>query len=188
MTIINNIDGPNRNIHLHSDTVGVDLHPMDIYREMRAMRAADESLRKYDVFLEAFGHVTKGPGKFTERGVIEKFGTRIIPFDTTHELTITGTIITDDGQEGVACFDRSPLTPTTVVDINYVPPQVEVIEIETGSSALTPEQELHLIELWRLAGLDITNPMTVTQNSRVAGDIDLAISGDGENTSTVTRQ
>ena len=53
------------------------------------------------------------------------------------ELTITGTIITDDEQEGVACFDRSGLTPGVVVDINYVPPQVEVIVITTGSG-VTP--------------------------------------------------
>jgi hypothetical protein len=37
-------------------------------------------------------------------------------------------------------------------------------------------------------GLDISNPMTVTPTSRVAGSIDLDITGDGETTTTVTRQ
>lgn len=42
-------------------------------------------------------------------------------------------------------------------------------------------------ELWALQGLDAANPMTVTPTSRVAGAITQVISGDGENTSTVTR-
>lgn len=144
MTIIASIDGPNRLIHLHLDTVGVDLVPMDVYKEMRALRKADETLRKYDRFLDAAGNVAKGGGKFTERYVIEKFGTRIVPYDTSQELNVTGVIITDDGQEGVACFDRTPLTPTTIVDINYVPPQVEVITI-IGGSGLDATQNALLI-------------------------------------------
>lgn len=45
-----------------------------------------------------------------------------------------------------------------------------------------------LAELWTLAGLDPDVPMTVTPNSRVAGLINLALTGDGETTTTVTRQ
>jgi hypothetical protein len=47
---------------------------------------------------------------------------------------------------------------------------------------LTKVDELHKIQ-----GLDAANPMTVTPNTRVAGPVNLAISGDGETTSTVTR-
>jgi hypothetical protein len=133
MPVIDHIDAPNRDIYLHADTVGADLEPVDIYREMRALRRSDETLRPYDVFLTAKGYDQKGPGKYTERYVVCNLGTRIIPYDTSHTLTVIGTIITDDGQEGVACFDRSPLSPTTIVDINYQPPQVEVIEVNTGS-------------------------------------------------------
>ena len=42
-------------------------------------------------------------------------------------------------------------------------------------------------ELWQLQGLDSDNPMTVTPTSRAAGNISQTISGDGETTSTVTR-
>lgn len=133
MAVINYIDGPNRDIYLHSDTVGASIHPMDIYKEMRTLRKNDEDLRKYDVFLSAYGNVAKGGGKYTERYVRENAGTRIVPYDTSHTLTITGTIITDDGQEGIDCFDRGPLTSTTIVDINYIPPQVEVIQVSSGS-------------------------------------------------------
>lgn len=133
MPVIDHIDAVNRDIYLHADTVGGEVHPIDIYKEMRTLRRTDESLRNFDIFLEAKGNESKGGGKSTERYVICLDGTRIVPYDTSHVLTVTGTIITDDGQEGISCFDKSPLTITTSVDINYVPPQVEVIEINTGS-------------------------------------------------------
>lgn len=43
-------------------------------------------------------------------------------------------------------------------------------------------------ELHKIQGLDQSNPMTVTPTSRTAGSIDLEITGDGETTTTVTRQ
>lgn len=146
MTIIASIDGATRRIYLHADTVGTTVHPTDIYREMRTMRRTDENLRKYDLFMEASGNIPKGSGKFTERLVTLLLGTRIVPFDVSHELTINGTIITDEGTEGIACFDRSSLSALTVVDINYVPPQVEVIVI-SPESGLTPVQDNQLSEI-----------------------------------------
>jgi len=86
-------------------------------------------------------------------------GTRIVPFDTDQELTITGVIITDDGQEGVAAFDRSNLNANTQVDINYEPKQVEVIVVTTGGSALTTEEHDKLI-------LIPSNPL-LTNDSRI---------------------
>jgi len=148
MTVIASIDGPNRDIYLHADTVGASVHPIDIYREMRTLRRLTESLRNYDVFLSAKGNDAKGGGKFTERYVICNLGTRIIPFDTSHELTITGTIITDDSQEGISCFDRVPLTPTTIVDINYVPPQVEVVTIDTGGNITETDKNDIADKVW----------------------------------------
>lgn len=78
------------------------------------------------------GNIPKGAGKYTERYATLIEGARIVPYDTSQSLTINGTIITDDEQEGIACFDRSPLSANTVVDINYVPPQVEVIVVDSG--------------------------------------------------------
>ena len=135
MAVIDHIDGPNRDIYLSATTVGASVHPIDIYKEMRSLRRTDETLRPFDVFMEAKGNDLKGSGKYTERYVILKSGARIIPYDVSHELTITGTIITDDGQEGIACFDRTGLNINTVVDINYVPPQVEVITVAGAVAA-----------------------------------------------------
>lgn len=145
MTIVASIDAGARRIYLHADTVGSSFHPIDMYKEVRTLRRLDESLRKYDNFMKASGNDPKGGGKFTERYVTLLLGTRIVPFDTSHELTVVGTVITDDGQEGISTFDRSPLTIGSEVAINYVPPQVEVIEVSVGSG-LTPEESLKIDE------------------------------------------
>ena len=161
MTIISSIDpAPPARIYLHSDTVGAEVHPVDIYKEVRALRGSDESLRPYDMFCSMFGNVAKGGGKFTERYLRLNNGCRIVPYDTDHEITITGTLITDDGTEGVAAFDRSALSPSSIVDINYVPPQVEVVTINTGSG-LSIEQDEKLTEIHagaiRHVHLDVNN-------------------------------
>jgi hypothetical protein len=58
----------------------------------------------------------------------------------------------------------------------------------TEAAGLTAAQDVKLDELHKLQGLDSDNPMTVTPTSRDAGSITQVISGDGETTSTVTRQ
>jgi hypothetical protein len=141
MPVIDHIDGPNRDIYLSADTVGSTFNPMDAYKEMRALRRTDESLQVFQPFLQAKGNDPKGGGKFTERYVVQINGTRFIPYNVSHTLTVIGTVITDDGQEGIACFDRSPLSGTTRVDINYVPPQVEIITVSGGSGLSQAEHD-----------------------------------------------
>lgn len=57
-----------------------------------------------------------------------------------------------------------------------------------GATIVNDLTDEHTREMWKINGLDKAAPMTVTQSSRNAGDVDLVISGDGETTSTVTRQ
>jgi hypothetical protein len=54
-------------------------------------------------------------------------------------------------------------------------------------ATLLQGMETLLAEIHKLQGLDVSNPMTVTPTSRVAGNVTQAITGDGVNTSTVTR-
>jgi hypothetical protein len=157
MGIIDHIDAPNRDIYLSINTLDVDVNPIDIYKEMRTLRANDEELRKYDVFLSAFGNVSKGGGKATERYVMCNHGTKIVPYDTTHTLNIVGTIITDDGQEGTSCFDRSPLSQTTTVDINYIPPQVEVITVYTSDGLTSDNIKDITTSVWNKPLSEITD-------------------------------
>ncbi len=146
MPLISYIDGINRDVFLSADTVGESVHPIDLYKEMRELRRLDEGLRRFPLFMQAKGSDAKGGGKFTERYVVLLQGTRIIPYNVSHALTIVGTIITDDGQEGIACFDRSPLSTTTRVDINYQPPQVEIVRDEVSLAAIS--QMSFFGEIW----------------------------------------
>jgi len=136
--MISHIDAVNRKIHLDASTVNATILPIDIYREMRTLRAADETLRPYDVFMTMRGGEKKNPSgsKRTARYLVLLNGTLIVPYDTSHTITVGGTMITDTGLEGVECFDRSLLSVGINVDINYVPPQVEVITvtINTGTN------------------------------------------------------
>ena len=140
MALIDHIDPIKRRIYLSDQTVDTSIHPIDIYKEMRTLRRTDESLRPFDVFLRAYGNIPKGGGKYTERYVVCIEGTRIVPYDTSHVLTITGTIITDDGYEGIYAFDRSKLSAGVTVDINYIPPQVEVIKVATSGNEYTLDE------------------------------------------------
>jgi len=146
MALIDHIDPIARDIYLSADTVGASIHPIDLYREARTLRRTVEALRMYPNFLTAKGNDDKGGGTATERYVVLLQGTRIIPYNVSHTLTVTGTIITDDGQSGIACFDRSPLSATTRVDINYVPPQVEVIMV-SGGSGLSSDERAKLLSI-----------------------------------------
>lgn len=63
----------------------------------------------------------------------------------------------------------------------------EVVEFIDVPESTTDEIAVEVDELWQLQGLDSANPMTVKRNSRVAGSINLAITGDEQNTTIVTR-
>ena len=71
---------------------------------------------------------------------------------------------------------------------NSILVQNQVQVIPTNSAGLIVSAQTELTEMWRLMGLDISNPMTVTPTTRDAGaSISQTISGDGVNTTTVTR-
>ena len=135
MALISSINPTTRRIYLGLDSTTGPFDPIDIYKEMRTLRATDETLRPFDVFLEAYGRLPTTPGKFTEKGVRCMGGTRIVPYDADGIIEVIGAIISDDGQEGAGCFDKTGLV--NAVDIHYKPPQVEIIEVST-SGVVTP--------------------------------------------------
>jgi len=60
--------------------------------------------------------------------------------------------------------------------------------LSTEAGGILAQIQTLVDELHKIQGLDAANPMTVTPTTRVAGAIDLEITGDGETTTTVTRQ
>ena len=56
-----------------------------------------------------------------------------------------------------------------------------------GGTVDLTDIELKITELYKIHGLSVGSPMTVTQTSRTVDDISQEISGDGETTTTITR-
>lgn len=64
---------------------------------------------------------------------------------------------------------------------------VEDIQSGLATDLLAEDIKIIVTELHQIQGLDADNPMTVTPTSRISGDIDLTLTGDGVTSTTVTR-
>ena len=71
--------------------------------------------------------------------------------------------------------------------VQIIPGNSAGLIVKSIGSGLSTEEQTKLDELYKLQGLDASNPMTVTPTSRVAGSISQVISGDGVDITTVTR-
>lgn len=140
-------------------------------------------------------------GLFTGTTFLLVNGWKIMAADHDHQLILSGNLFSDDGIVSTA----NPIGQSTV----FVNSSVAAQGVASGS-AVTAQDKTDIIngvwntllstistnetagkalkELWQLQGLDAGNPMVVTQTARAVDDVDLAITGDGETTTTVTRQ
>lgn len=190
MPLVASVDYPNKRIYLGADSVGVDVLPINIYKEMRARRRlnADQD-RQFYPMITASGNEPAGPTN-TPRFTNLAAGVRIVPFDTSHSLLIRGNLIsTADGLAGRDLFDRAGLSVGVEVDVDYQPPQVEIITV-SGGSTLTAQESQMLSDIWKILELDPADPITFTPSliSNLLGTINIVLSGDGVSTKTATRQ
>ncbi|MEM9043426.1 MAG: hypothetical protein AAGC81_01935 [Pseudomonadota bacterium] len=151
----------------------------DIYSAWKRWVALGDGAGFLPAFAVEGGTPIGATGLFTGATLILTNGWKIRAADYDHQLTILGNLFSDDGVVAVKA-----LTASATV---FVSASVAAQGIATGS-AMTPIQDQRLEELHRLRGLDSVNPVTVTATQEIAGDIALDISGDGETTSTLTRQ
>lgn len=127
--------------------------------------------------------VTGGPQvsiQQAQAGTVVTVGSGVLPSDITAIAEAVRTeLATEMARIDVAISTRLAASGYTS------PPSAA-----TNASAVRTELATELTkitETHKIQGLDATAPMTVTPSSRVAGTISLAITGDGETTSTVTR-
>lgn len=84
--------------------------------------------------------------------------------------------VTPNNSAGLVEIERVVLVPETQL-------------VEVAAQGLTPQQELLLLEVYRLLGLDPTRPLVVTSDQREAGpELVQSISEDQDGTVTVTRE
>jgi len=84
-----------------------------------------------------------------------------------------------------AAQELAPVFPTAFTQIVRTASSSATLLQSDVLAALDPTR---LDEVWTILGLDASNPLVVTKTTQSAGAIDQAITGDGENISTVTRQ
>lgn len=118
-------------------------------------------------------------GLFTGTSFILTNGWKLEAGDWDHISFVEGNLFSDDGIDVVPNSSFSASLKTFG--------SVNAQGISSGSG-LSSEQSTQLIEIWRLLGLDNANPVTITPTQQQAGAIDIEISGDGENSSVLTRQ
>ena len=145
-------DYPNRRFYLAFDTVANGVDFAAAYLEERAYReASGGDVRGQRPMMSGEGFAAKGGGKRTERYVLLLDGARPVPYDTSHTLVMLVEPITkeenpDDALSGADVFDRSPLSPSSNVNIDVGYSQVEVITV-SGGSGLDATQSTQLSNL-----------------------------------------
>lgn len=173
-------DGPNK---LIIEPAGAGNTTFDVVRDLysgwKRWVQTGAGAQYLNAFIAEGGTPIGATGLFTGTTLLLVNGWKIRAAEHDHQLTLNGNLYSDDGIVSVPS-----LTANATV---FVSASVGAQGVASGSG-LSSLQEAQLSELWRLAGLDAANPMTVTPTSRVAGDISQDITGDGETTSTVTRQ
>lgn len=139
MALVASTDYSTKRIFLGPDSIGVNILPIDIYKEVRAERRLNTTKRTFYPMIRSFGNEPAGPSN-TPRFTVLESGVRIVPYDASATLLVTGALIsTTEGLAGADLFDRSPLSPGVEVDIDYQPPQVEIITINTGGGGAVVE-------------------------------------------------
>lgn len=120
----------------------------------------------------------------------------VVPFEGTAAVALSGSadlkglLALETGAESnvLTAEQVAQAVWAALAASNDLPGSMGELLATAGSGGLTPTQVTMLTELWRMRGLDPATPVTVTTASETAGDIELAISGDGVTTSTLTRQ
>lgn len=136
MALIASINGATRRVYLDAaEAIGgvLTFHPTDdLYFAYRAFRAANESARPFDPFMEAATLINKGAGKFTPKFVTLLGGTKVVIPAGITEVNVTGELLTDDGSKP---FDTSLVTGPCI--INYQPAEAEVIKVTASGNEYT---------------------------------------------------
>ena len=192
-------NGTNKIITLTTGTTTVSVR--DIYSRFVDWYLTDDN-SKYLPAFKTVGGDDIDPTQGTKIPIYSflENGWRIRPQEANHTLVINDGILLVNGGGDPFLNTNGAYT----VRINYQQP-VQAISFSTNgasSTTLTKEEvreemdtnsvklielQLKIDELYKVGGLDISNPATTTQDEIIVGDIKIDITGDGETTTTFTR-
>lgn len=185
-------DGPNALIILDPGTTSISVR--DVVSRWADWVATSDNAKYLPAFSTLGGDaIDPIAGTFVPVYAFLLNGWKLRPQAANHTLAVgDGILLVDGGGDPFV----NP-TGTYTVRINYQQP-VQAISFDAGGGGgggggLTVDQAAQLIDLWRVLGLDASQPLTVTPSRRYAGDsgspvIDQTIAGNAKTLSTVTRQ
>ncbi len=166
------IDGNTKVISLTSGTTEVSVR--DLWSRWVDWYLTSDNSKYLPAFTNVGGNdIDTVAGTSIPIYVFMQNGWKIKPQEANHTLVINDGILLVEG--GGDPFNNT--TGSYIVRINYQQP-VQAITVATGGSTgggLTAAQALQLLELWKIMGLDVSNPLEVTPSIRTAGDIDQTI-------------
>lgn len=152
MSNIQSVNYDTKRIYLHSDTVTAGFNATEAYFEINVLRAANannEQNRLHPMSLAdklPKGLDKNGNPTFTPVYAIVENDWRFIPYGgVTHKLYLGVEIVSKEQLVDDDVFDFTGLTVNVHIIPDYSPQ--EIIEINTGSSALTPEENAQLMGL-----------------------------------------
>jgi hypothetical protein len=188
MPLVSSVDYVNKRIYLNASTVDANTDTLEVYKEVRELRRTNEGDRKYKPMIIAGGNDPKITG-VTATAIFVKLlhGCRIVPYNVgDHVIKLVRDTFTDDGFAGRDCFDRTSLTNSVDIDVDF--PEVEVRFFASGSG-LSPEQADQLRRIWQSLMLDPDSPVRHERFSDVSSKIsfdDVVINATGPEDSDVT--
>lgn len=153
MPVVQSVDYLTRRIYLGAMSVGVPLDLLDVYREVRALRATTPAHRKHPPMVVAGGNIRKTATTYTQPYVQLLYGCHIVPFNVPQTLVVVREVFGDDGRSGVACFDRSAMTGIVDIDMQVSPVEVREVNTSGAAAGLTAIQAQQLDRVLKLASL-----------------------------------
>ena len=153
----------------------------DLYSRWKEWVILSDNAKFLPAFSSSLGGNALGGGAFLGQYYFIQNGWEVRPQEASHTLTVSGNLFPIPESADTFAPTLGSFNVQIVQQVSSLTQQV------VSGSGLSTAQSNQLDELWTLQGLDASNPLTVTPTSRVAGDIDQDITGDGLSNSTVTR-
>jgi len=174
--MVERVDFRLKRIYLHSNTVTQGFNAVDAHFEISQIIANNLNNEQHYIHPSIYeGNFNKGDGTFTPRYVVYRSGWRLVPYGLVgHELRVLVEMLSFDGIKDRQLFDRSTVAPSVFIDVTPTYERVEIRQVATGS-ALSDEQAIMLMELWKRQGLDANTVLRITDTLIQIGSIHLAI-------------
>ncbi len=174
-------DGPNRLILINDGVTEIDFRE-NIYSNWKEWTLVnDYTNARYAQALSVVGGDPLPGDRILGSTFFLENGWKIRSWEGDHILTITGNVFSRDGSDPVL-----PPLGEFKVTVNFNTSTL----VEGGRSVgaeLGIDSVVRISELWKIHGLDVTNPLNVTSTNRNADYIQQTITDDGSGDITVTR-